>query len=155
LKPLDTTPEQVLREAIQSEVETRVFYQKLAERAATPDVRKRMLALADDELIHRARMERKYREEMHQAPPDPGPVTIELAWDVTDLTMTQALKIALERERESESNYRFLAERVPNTPLGALFAELADIEWKHKADLQAEYDASYSADPEQFLRDLS
>jgi rubrerythrin len=69
--------------------------------------------------------------------------------------MTQALKIALERERDSESNFRFLAERVPDTELGNLFAELADIEWKHKADLQAEYDASYAADPEQFLRDLS
>ena len=67
--------------------------------------------------------------------------------------MSQALKLALERERDAESNFRFLAERVPNTPLGALFAELADIEWKHKADLQAEYDASI--DPEQFLQDLS
>jgi rubrerythrin len=155
VKPLETTPEEVLRKAIQSEVETRVFYQKLAERAGSPAVKKRMLELADEELLHRAKMERKYREEIHQAPPDPDPVTIDLAWDVTDLTMTQALKIALERERESESNFRFLAERVPNTPLGNLFAELADIEWKHKADLQAEYDASYAADPEQFLRDLS
>ena len=155
MKPLETNPEEVLRKAIQSEVETRVFYQKLAERAGSPEVKKRMLELADVELLHRAKMERKYREEIHQAPPDPDPVTLTLAWDVVNLTMAQALKIALERERESESNFRFLAERVPNTPLGALFAELADIEWKHKADLQAEYDASYSTDPEQFLRDLS
>lgn len=155
MKPLETTPEEVLRQAIQSEVDTRCYYQKLAERAATPDVKKRMLELADGELLHRAKMERKYRDEIHQTPPDPDPVTMELAWDITDLTMPQALKLALERERESESNFRFLAERVPNTPLGNLFAELADIEWKHKADLQAEYDASYSTDPEQFLRDLS
>jgi rubrerythrin len=154
LKPLETTPEEVLRQAIQSEVETRVFYQKLAERSATPDVRKRMLQLADLELVHRARIERMYRDQIHQDPPAPEPVTLDLAWDVTDLNMAQALKLALERERDSESNYRFLAERVPDTPLGNLFAELADIEWKHKADLQAEYDASCAADPEQFLRDL-
>ena len=154
MKPLETTPEEVLRQAIQSEVETRVFYQKLAERSATPDVRKRMLQLADLELVHRARIERMYRDQIHQDPPAPEPVTLDLAWDVTDLNMAQALKLALERERDSESNYRFLAERVPDTPLGNLFAELADIEWKHKADLQAEYDASCAADPEQFLRDL-
>jgi rubrerythrin len=154
VKPLETTPEEVLRQAIQSEVETRVFYQKLAERAAGPDVKKRMLQLADGELVHRAKLERKYRDEIHKDPPPPQPVTLELAWDVMDLTMTQALKLALERERDSESTYRFLAERVPDTPLGNLFAELADIEWKHKADLQAEYDASCASDPEQFLRDL-
>jgi len=154
VKPLETTPEEVLRKAIQSEVETRVFYQKLAERTPSADVRKRMLQLADLELVHRARLERMYQDEIHKDPPQPEPVTLELAWDVTDLNMPQALKLALERERDAESNYRFLAERVPDTPLGNLFAELADIEWKHKADLQAEYDESLAADPEQFLRDL-
>ena len=47
---------------------------------------------------------------------------------------------------------RFMAERVPNTELGRLFMELAEIEWKHKVDLQAEYDAV--AGPEQFLMDI-
>ena len=42
--------------------------------------------------------------------------------------------------------------RVPDTRLGALFMELAEIEWKHKTDLQAEYDAS--APPDSFLLDL-
>ncbi len=31
--------------------------------------------------------------------------------------------------------------------------ELAEIEWKHKTELQAEYD-SIVADPEQFLADI-
>ena len=42
---------------------------------------------------------------------------------------------------------------VPNTELGRLFMELAEIEWKHKTDLQAEYDLIV-ADPEQFLADI-
>lgn len=155
MKPLETTPEEVLRQAIQSEVATRAYYQKLAERAATPDVKKRLLELADNELLHRGTMERIYREHIGHAPPDPEPVNLEIPWDVIDLDMSHALKLALERERESESNYRFLAERVPDTDLGRLFWELAEIEWKHKSDLQAEYDTSYAADPEQFLRDLS
>ena len=154
MKPLETTVEEVIRLAIQSEVESRVYYQKLAERAKTPDVKKRLLDLADAELLHRAKLERKYREEFGKDAPDPQPVTIEIPWEVMDLDMSHALKLALEHERESESYFRFQAERVPDTELGRLFWELAEIEWKHKSDLQAEYDASY-ADPEQFLRDLS
>ncbi len=154
MKPLDTTPEEVLQQAIQSEVETRVYYQMMAERAGSPGVRARMLQLADGELVHRARMERRFRELIGKAPADPEPVNIHLPPDAVDLNMAQALKMALERERDSESHYRFMAERVPNTELGRLFMELAEIEWKHKTDLQAEYDRALSADPEQFLFDL-
>ena len=153
MKPLDTTVEEVLREAIQSEVETRVYYQKLAERAASPAVRLRMQQLADMELVHRAKLERRYRELVGGPAPEPQPVTIELPPDVYELDMNRALKYALERERDSESHYRFMAERVPpTTDLGRLFVELAEIEWKHKIDLQAEYDAWSS--PDQFLLDV-
>ncbi len=125
MKALETTVEEVLRKAIQSEVETRVYYQKLAERAGSAEVRKRMLQLSDAELVRRAKMERKYREELGQAPPEPLPVSIELPPDLVDLDLSRALKQALERERDSESYYRFMAERVPDTRLGALFMELA------------------------------
>jgi len=153
MKPLDTTVEEVLRQAIRSEVETRLFYQKLSERAATPDVRARMQQLADVELVHRAKLERKYRDLIGVPPPDPGPVTVDLPADVVTLDMSRALKYALERERDSESHFRFLAERVPaTTELGRLFVELAETEWKHKTDLQAEYDAS--SPPDRFLLDM-
>jgi rubrerythrin len=153
MKPLETTIEEVLRKAIQSEVETRVFYQKLAERAGSPDVRQRMLQLSDMELVHRAKMERRYRETIGAEPPPPDPVAIELPSDLTNLDLSRALKYALERERESESYYRFLAERVPpTTELGRLFVELGEIEWKHKTDLQAEYDLT--GDPDRFLLDM-
>ena len=153
MKPLETTVEEVLLKAIQSEVETRAFYQKLAERAGNADVRKRMLQLADIELVHRAKLERKYSDALGKRPPDPAPAVVELPPDVYGLDMARALKLALERERDSESYYRFMSERVPDTTdLGRLFMELAEIEWKHKTDLQAEYDAS--AAPDQFLMDI-
>lgn len=153
MKPLETTIEEVLRRAIQSEVETRAFYQKLAERSGTPEVRKRMQQLADGELVHRAKLERRYRELIGVTPPDPDPPgPVDVAPDVVNLDLARALKIALERERDSESYFRFMAERVPNTDLGRLFMELAETEWKHKTDLQAEYDAT--AAPDQFLMDI-
>jgi rubrerythrin len=153
MKPLETTVEEVLRKAIQAEVQTRVWFSKMAERAATPAVRKRMLELADLELVRRAKLERKYRETLGIDPPDPDPVNFELPADLVEIDMSRALKFALERERESESNFRFMAERVPDTELGRLFMELAETEWKHKIDLQREYDESVG-DPEQFLLDI-
>lgn len=153
MKPLETTIEEVLREAIQSEVETRAYYKKMAERAVTDQARNRLLELADMELVHRAKLERRYREMIGNNPPDPEPVAIDLPSDLAKLDLSRALKYALERERDSESHYRFLAERVPpTTELGRLFVELAEIEWKHKTDLQAEYDAS--SDPDSFLMDM-
>ena len=153
MKPLETTVEEVLRKAIQSEVETRVYYQKLAERAGSPAVKTRLLQLSDMELVHRAKMERKYRETVGQNPPPPEPVTIEIPPDVANLDMSRALKHALERERDSESYFRFMLERVPaTTELGRLFMELAETEWQHKTALQAEYDAA--GDPERFLLDM-
>ncbi len=155
MKPLETTVEEVLRKAIQSEIDTRAYYQKLADRAGSPEVRKRMLELADIELVHRAKMERKYREEVGKAPPEPQPpAPVDLPADFVKVDMARALKHALERERDSESYFRFMAERVPETELGHLFMELADIEWKHKTDLQAEYDRWRAADPENFLLDI-
>ena len=152
MKPLDTTPEEVLRKAIQAEVESRVYYQRMAERAGSPEVRKRMLQLADGELVHRAKLERKYKEEIGQVPPNPETANVDLPPDLVDLDMSRALKSARERERDSDSYFRFMAERVPDTRLGALFMELAELEWKHKTDLQAEYDAT--ASPDSFLLDI-
>ncbi len=154
MKPLETTVEEVLRDAIQSEIETRVYYQKMADRAGSPAVRKRMLEFADAELVHRAKMERKFRETLKKEPPKPAAVNIDLPPETRDLDMTRALKLALERERDSESHFRFMAERAQNgSELEALFFELAEIEWKHKTDLQAEYE-SQMTDPEQFFRDF-
>src|SRR5436309_5773050 len=106
MKPLETSVEEVLRTAIQSEVETRVYYQALAERTADPAVRKRMLQLADSELVHRAKLERKYRETVGRHAPDPEPAHVELPPDIVNLDMRHALKFALERERDSEAYFR-------------------------------------------------
>ena len=67
--------------------------------------------------------------------------------------MRRALKFVLDREREAEGNYRFLAERVPNTQLGSLFQELAEIEWKHKTEIQLEYDQAVE-NPDDFFADM-
>jgi rubrerythrin len=154
MKPLDTTPREVLLGAIRSEVEDREFLLRLADRAASDAVRNKLRELADREIVHRAHMEKKFRDEIGEEPPAPSAVTITLSPDLNALDMRRALKLVLERERDQESNYRFLAERVPNTALGQLFLELAEFEWRHKVEVQREYDKAVAENPDSFLEDI-
>ena len=122
-----------------------------------PSTRVKRLEAAVRQVLRKTdanKLERKYRDSVGKEPPEPKPAAFELPTEFQNLDMGRALKVSLERERDSESYFRFLAERVPDTSdLGKLFMELAEIEWKHKSDLQAEYDATV-ADPEQFLLDI-
>ncbi len=152
MKALDTNPEEVLRKAIQSEINSRELYLALAGKAPDATVSKRLRDIADVQLVHRVRLEKRYREVVGHEPPTPEPPAVELPNDAHTFDLRRVLKFALEHERDSESNYRFLAERVPGTDLGALFIELAEMEWRHKAELQNEYNAV--GDPEAFLLDI-
>ncbi len=154
MKPLETTPREVLLEAIKSEVESRVWLFALADRASTQEVADKLRELAEREALHRVQMERKFEASTGEKPPDIDPPTINLPDELIGLDMRRAMKLVLERERDAESNFRFLAERVPNTELGQLFMELAEIEWKHKTDIQSEYDKAVAEDPDSFLEDL-
>ncbi len=151
MKPLKTTVEEVLRKAIQDEIDSREQYLQMALAATSVAAKARLQGLAEAQILHRLKLERKYRDLVGAEPPEPQPPQVDIPADAENIDLARALKIALEHERESESNYRFLAERVPDTELGALFLELAEWEWDHKVEIQQEYDA---LDPERFLMDL-
>ena len=152
MKPLVTTVREVLREAIESELASRMYYTLLAGRASDAQARTRLLDLAQRQIAHRATLEQRYRELVGEEPPVPAEPTVELPDDLQNVDAVRGLRIALEHERESESNYRFLAERATDPNLLKLFSELAEMEWKHKAEIQREYDA-LGADPEDLLFD--
>ncbi|HUP64701.1 MAG TPA: ferritin family protein [Thermoanaerobaculia bacterium] len=150
MKPLVTTVRDVLGEAIESELASREYYTRLADRASDAQARARLLDLAHRQIAHRATLEQRYRELVGEEPPVPTEPTVELPDDLQNIDAVRGLRIALELERESESNYRFLAERATDPDLLKLFSELAEMEWKHKAEIQREYDA-LGADPEALL----
>ena len=153
MKPLQTTIADVLREAINSEVASRAYYLKLSERAADPAARAKLIDLSERQIQHRLKLERRYRElvgEPPPQPPEPPEPRIELPADLRNIDVSRALRIALEHERESESNFRFLAERTTDPDLLSLFVELAEMEWKHKVEIQSEFD-SIGGDPESML----
>jgi len=151
MKPIDMTPREVLLDAIRSEVETRNFYLRLAEQTDDAELKKRLVNLADRELLHRAKLERKYMDRFDEDPPRPEPRPVETtATPIVDAR--HVLKLALDHERNSESEYRHLAARSKDPELARLFVELAEVEWTHKTEIENEYNAL--ADPDDFLSDL-
>jgi rubrerythrin len=150
MKPLETTVRDVLLEAIDSEVASRAYYLALAERAADAAAQRKLIDLAQRQVLHRAALEERYRTLVGEEPPPPAEPSVEIPQNLTAIDTARALRIALEHERESESNFRFLAERALEPVLLRLFSELAEWEWKHKAEIQAEYDA-LGSDPEDLL----
>lgn len=150
--PEDPTIEDVLIDAIQSEIDTRQRYQKIAEAAHDPAVRRKMRDLADREVVHRARLERRYKELLGKVPPDLAPREIDLPSGAERFDLAHALRFALEHERDSESDYRFMAEKTPASPLKNLYMELAEQEWQHKREIEADFHSSLS--PDQFFLDV-
>lgn len=152
MKPLETTIEQVLRDAIRSEIASREYYRELAGHASDAKAKAKLLDLSERQILHRVQLEKRYRALVGQEPPEIDTPEIELPEDTERVDLKRALRIALEHERESESNFRFLAERTTDPALLKLFNELAEIEWKHKVEIQNEYD-SVGGDPEALLFD--
>ncbi len=151
--PENPTIEEVLLQAIQSEIDTRERYLYIAKVSPDPAVRKKLRDLADRELVHRARLERRYKELTGKVPPElASRGQPDLPSGVESFDLPHALKYALEHERESESDYRFLAERTAASPLKNLYMELAEQEWKHKREIEHEYQSSLS--PDQFFLDV-
>ena len=152
MKPLDTSIRDVLIDAINSEVASRAYYLALAERAADAAAQRKLIDLAQRQVLHRNALEDRFRKLVGEEPPPPAEPSVEIPDDLRDIDTARALRIALEHERESESNFRFLSERAADPQLLRLFGELAEMEWKHKAEIQAEYDALRSKDdPESLL----
>lgn len=151
---LEATPLELLVTAIRNEVSTRAWILQLAERLEDEAARQALVELAQRKVSHRQNFERKFRQEIGQEPPFPEQEPISIASSAHTLDLARALKLALERERDLESEWRFFAERVPGTDLHRLLMELAEIQWRHRNEVQQLYDEAASTDPERFFLDM-
>ncbi|HEU5161741.1 MAG TPA: hypothetical protein VFV54_01225, partial [Thermoanaerobaculia bacterium] len=107
MKPLDTTIRDVLIDAINSEVASRAYYLALAERAVDAGAQRKLIDLAQRQVLHRVALEDRFRKLVGEEPPPPADPSVEIPDDLHDIDTARALRIALEHERESESNFRF------------------------------------------------
>lgn len=146
------TVEEILLEAIQSELDTRRLYKDMASLAPDAETRDVLTALADRELIHRAQLERRYKELFDKPPPPMEESSMTIPPGVQKFDPIRALKFAMEHERNSEAQYRFLSERATEKEIRNIANEMAEIEWKHRREIETELQERIG--PDQFLFEI-
>lgn len=134
----------VLDFAIAREQEAVVFYESLASKTPDPIAKKTFLSFA--------KVERKHKEKLEEVRKHPA--TLSAAEDVTDLNpedylveadlmnetqVSDALLVAVKREKAAKELYAAMEKRVADPSLRALFKKLAHEETAHETKFEAMY----------------
>ena len=144
--------EEILLEAIQSELDTRRLYKDMASLAPNQETKDVLLSLADRELVHRAQLERRFKELFDKPAPPMEESSMTIPPGVQRFDAVKALKFAMEHERNSEAQYRFLSERATEKDIRNIANELAEIEWKHRREIETELENRIG--PDKFLFEI-
>ena len=136
--------EDVLDFAISREIEAHKFYLKLVEWVERPEVARAFEGMATDELQHRIRLEAVKSGEVCINREEVGNLGIADAMPPVepkvDMTYIQALKVAMQREKNSYRIYMKLASIAIKPEFRDLFLKLAQEEAGHKLRIEIEYD---------------
>lgn len=142
------TIEDILGLAVRTEIQGRKFYLELSEKVTNPDVKKKIISLADDEKRHERIVVDFYRKILGKEPqnlPDKGVPDIVEAIKSMNLTeKTELLKLldmAMEAELLSAKFYDRGAKITEDPKTSRVFEELAAEEDGHYNMLAAEKSA--------------
>lgn len=144
------TPEQALTIAIQREKEAHAFYLQWAEKVTNPDIREVFLEFAEEERQHRIKLEAILRgDKVFQFKDElfPNMHLIDFVVDARlgpNMTMEDALAVAMKREKVSYRTYLELAAAAEDEDMVNTFVSLAHEEANHRVRLEIEYDAVIS-----------
>lgn len=126
---------EIIEQAIRNEMTSLVYLEQLASRVSPSENQKVIRTLAARKMGHVSHFERRFHELFGTSAPDlPRP---EIAGgDLTGaMTLQRALRLANERERDLESNWRFLAEQVDTAEARAMLLELAETQWRFREEV--------------------
>jgi rubrerythrin len=135
----------ILDHAIGMEQAAVDLYTKLADRAQTPAMRDVLLAIAQEERGHRAKLEaaKAGRRPLDEVAPVRD---LKIADYLSDVTLSDRpsyadiLVFAMKQEKQAFRLYTDLAERMADPATKHLFHALAQEEAKHKLRFELEYD---------------
>ena len=138
--------DEILEFAIAREIEANNFYMALAERVASPEIRKIFEDLAEEELEHKAKLELEIMK-TGKVLPVPGKTTIPkhdyIVSDdqsLLDMDYKDMLMLGMEKEEASFRTYVNLVAQAKDVESGELLLALAEEEVKHKIRFETEYD---------------
>lgn len=138
--------DEILRLAIDKEVEAYNFYLALANRVADQQIREVFEDLAKEELEHMARLELEVMKTGKTIAVEQNPVRPERSYIVSndpsplDMDYKDMLMLGMAKEEAAFRTYVNLATSVHDEKSREVLLELAEEEVKHKLRFQTEYD---------------
>ena len=137
--------DEVLDFAISEEEAAAAFYSRLARETSNAAMRQAFEGFAREELGHKDKLKAVRLWQCFPAENKPVP-DLKIADYVTDVEPTpdmsyrDALTVAMKKEKAAYRLYTWLADRVQDAKLKAVFVSLAQEEAKHKLRFEIEYD---------------
>ena len=136
--------QEVLDFAISKEIEASNFYKRLSQIVEKPEIQKKLSAFALEEFQHKLKLETVRDGDGMLSHEDVGSLDIaDYLDDVepsADMSYTDALAIAMKREKAAFKLYSDLATIAKHEKAKEIFLLLAQEEAKHKLHLEVEYD---------------
>ena len=139
------TVDEILDYAIDQEQQAADFYEDVAQRAETAEMKKLLLEFAEEEKHHKKILQDVKTGE-HELTPEQEVLDLKISDYLVEiqasdkLTYQDALIIAMKRERAAYHLYSDMAEKVPESHLKKVLAGLAKEEAKHKLFFEEQYD---------------
>lgn len=142
------TAQDLLKQAIRSEIDGRRFYEFLAGKTTQPDARRKLTSLAKDERRHELALYRIYKKQYGEEATDiPERGVGALAEFFAnpegkeDRTEIQYIEMAIEAELAATNFYKEGAKNAPDEDIKAIYRKMAEEEYSHYESLQAEKSA--------------
>lgn len=139
------TVDEILDYAIDQEQQAADFYEDVAQRAETADMRKILLDFAAEEKRHKMILQ-DVKSGEHELTPEQEVLDLKIADYLVEVEVTKnlsyqdALIIAMKRERAAYELYTDMSSKIPESHLKEVLEGLAKEEAKHKLFFEAEYD---------------
>ena len=137
--------EEILDFAIRAEQEAVDFYSDLATRSKNVQIKNVFLEFAGEEMKHKSRLLGIREEKTLQLPGEKvrdmkiADYLVDVA-PKPDMTYSDALILAMKKEKSAFRLYSFLSEEISDPVMKALFLTLAMEESRHKLRFEVEYD---------------
>lgn len=144
-KPFHTF-DQVLDYAIDREINSRLYYLALAQKAVSPALQELLIRLADEEMGHQKKLASVKQGQFKIHNGDMPDIDLGIAGSLPEaaphpeMSVVEALQVAMMKEKFAHRLYHELALVATSEELVELFLLLAHEEANHKVRLELEYD---------------
>lgn len=139
------TVDEILDFAIEQEQQAADFYEDVASRAETADMKQMLMDFHDEEKHHKKILQ-DVKSGEHELTPEQEILDLKITDYLVEVEFSEnisyqdALIVAMKKERAAYQLYTDMAEKIPESHLKDVLIGLAKEEEKHKLFFETEYD---------------